>query len=353
MRFFFCLKDFQCLGSVGRSDAHLEENLVHLLGSGGVNLAVGDEDASERRHGVAGQGVFPRFHQVVARSQAAGVIVLEDGKRRVGELGDEAAGGVDVEQVIVRNLLAVELVEESAEVAEELALLVRVLAVAHRLCVVDGDAQGRRLLLLAVEIVEDAAVIFARHGKRLLGKPAALGQGRFRALLGEQVGQRLILLFRSHDNHVVVILGCGADERDAADIDFLDDIGIRSSGSHSGGERIEVDDHKVDRRYLVRESLFLVRFIVAAIEDAAEHLRVQRLYTAAENRRIAGEVLYGFTFIAERFDKGAGAACRQELNALFIKHFENLVESVLMEYGNQCSGNFLSFFHRFGYVLGF
>ena len=72
--------------------------------------------------------------------------MLEDGEGGFGELGDEAYGGVDVEQVVVGNLLAVELFEEFVEFPEEISLLMGILAVAHCLLAVDCHAQGGGML---------------------------------------------------------------------------------------------------------------------------------------------------------------------------------------------------------------
>ena len=80
--------------------------------------------------------------------------MLEDGECSLRELAHERDGGVDVEQIVVGDFLAVELLQQVVETAEEIALLMRVFTVAHSLFAVDGDAQGSGVLGQRVEIAE-------------------------------------------------------------------------------------------------------------------------------------------------------------------------------------------------------
>jgi hypothetical protein len=86
-----------------------------------------------------------------------------------------------------------------------------------------------------------------------------------------------------------VVLRRGAQQRGAADVDVLDRGRQVAVGPRDGlAERVEVDHHQVDRRDAV---LGHDRVVGAApAEDAAVHLRVQRLDAAAHHLGEAGVV---------------------------------------------------------------
>ncbi len=64
-------------------------------------------------------------------ADAAGIGVLENGDRRFLEFADELRGGGDIEDVVERKFLAVELLEIRVEIAVQRCLLVRIFAVAQ------------------------------------------------------------------------------------------------------------------------------------------------------------------------------------------------------------------------------
>ena len=283
---------------------------MHLLGRSLVDRTVGDEHTADSRYGVAGQGIFPSLEQRVARGQTAGVVVFQNGESGPVKFRNQRNGGIDVEQVVVRNLLAVELLEHLVEVAIEYTLLVGILAVAQHLGVVAGIAEGRAFA--TVEVVEDGAVVARRHSECLFGKPAAVFERGVGTLLFQQREQRGILGFRSHDDYILVILGSGPDERDTAYIYLLDDGALVGTRSYRLFKRIEVDDYQIDRRYFVLSDLLLVGFILPTVEDSAEHFGVKGLYPAAQNRGITGQVLDCTARDSQRFDKRLRAAGRDK-----------------------------------------
>ena len=117
------------------------------------------------------------------------------------------------------------LLKHLVEVAEELARLMWILAVAQMARAVDGNAEVA--VALGVEIVEDGAVVCARNAEGLLREEAAVGErGHCVAVLLQNLAERRVLMLRSHDHNVVVVLGGGADKRDAAYVDFLYDVGF-------------------------------------------------------------------------------------------------------------------------------
>src|SRR5690606_15861055 len=114
-----------------------------------------------------------------------------------------------------------------------------------------------------------------------------LGVGQATGLEGlEDAG---VIAGVDHDGDVLVVLGGGANHGRAADIDVLD--GVRQGAArpgHSGGERVEVDRHQVDRVDAVFGHHRAV--LVTATEDATVDLRVQGLHPAVHHFREAGVV---------------------------------------------------------------
>ena len=328
-----------------RRDDHLEEDVVDFLGRLFVHHGIGDEHAAKGRYRVAGQRVLPRLEHRRARSQSAGVVVLQDGEGGFLEFVDQVDGRIDVQQVVVGDFLAVDLVEHLIQVAVEVALLVRILAVAQGRLVVGRATEGRSVL--AVEVVEDGRVVVGRYAEGFLGKPAALLQRRRGATLHEDVAQRLVLRLRGHDDHVVVVLGCRADQRDAAYVDLLDDVCLGCAAGHGRLERIEVHDDQVYFGDVIFLDLLLVLLQGATAEDAAENLGMQRLDAPAQDGGIGRQVFHRRARIAQRFDELACASRRKEFHAFFVQFGNDLVQSFFVVYRYQRSLDSLCIGHNF------
>lgn len=236
----FLLENGKGIVGVGGSDDDLEENLADFLCGVGLDGAVGDNDAPECADGVAGEGVGPGLGDGSACCEAAGVVVLEDCHCGLfAELGDESAGGVDVKKVVIGNFLSVELVEHLVELTEESTGLMGVFAVAEVHLTVDSHTEraGRGSLLgsRGCEPVEDGGVVSGADGECRLGHEAALGEGSLRAGGVEDSLEVCVLVLRGDDEGVVEVLGGGADEGDAAYVDFLDDVFGSGAGSGNCG----------------------------------------------------------------------------------------------------------------------
>jgi len=78
--------------------------------------------------------------------------VFQNSKCRFVEIVDERNGCVDVQQVVVRNFLALQLFEHFVEVTVEIPSLVRVFTVTQALGIVHGTAELRAFA--AVEPIE-------------------------------------------------------------------------------------------------------------------------------------------------------------------------------------------------------
>ena len=320
----FLLEDSKSLIGISGGYAHLEEDFVHFLSRSSIDFAVCDKHSAESRHGVALKGSLPGIEHGVARSDSTSVVVLEDCKSSLSEVANKVHGSVDVEEVVVGNFLAVELGEHFIEVAEEIAFLVRILTIAHHLGTIDGQAECRRLF--AIEVVEDVRVVGARYGKSLLGKPAAVFESGGGIAIGyETLIERFILSLRSDNNHIVEIFGSSADKRNAANIDFLDDISLGSTRSYGVLKWIEIDDNEVDFGNFVLSNLLAVTIVVATVENATKHLRVQGFHATAKDRRISGEVFNCITLIALFLDKRLCAPGREEAHTIVVEYLKNLV----------------------------
>ncbi len=106
------LQEGQGLGLEGRADDAFHEGgadaLGHALGDG----AVAGHDAAEGRHAVRVKGLLVGQGDVLALVEpghAAGIGVLDDGHGRLAELLDHVEGRVQVGDVVVAELLAVQL----------------------------------------------------------------------------------------------------------------------------------------------------------------------------------------------------------------------------------------------------
>ncbi len=121
--------------------------------------------------------LVPGRAKIRVGAHAAGVCVLEDGDGRFGELGDERGGGADVEDVVIGELLALELLERRAEVSVEFGLLVRVLAVAKAHFQRQVDAEGAACFLLTIEVIGNRRVVRGGGGEGLDCERARAGPG--------------------------------------------------------------------------------------------------------------------------------------------------------------------------------
>src|SRR5207302_10275490 len=113
---------------------------------------------------------------------AAGIVVLDDRARGRVELLDELAGGAEVEEVVERELLAVQLLDAleqvcgRADARVERAALVGVLAVAQVGDLLVGVAPRRRETVREIvrargEPGGDRSVVARRAGERLGREP--------------------------------------------------------------------------------------------------------------------------------------------------------------------------------------
>ena len=235
------------------------------------------------------------------------------------------------------------MLEKIIEISEENTLLVRILTVTKHLRIVRRIAESRRRI--AIEVVENSRIIVGRHGERLLGEPTTRVEGRSGALLLQEVQERLVLRLGSHDDNVLVVFRGGADQRDTSDVDLLDNGLLLSTRRDCILERIEINDHQVDFRYLVLLHLRQILRQSAASQNSSENLRVQRLHATSQDGRVRGEGLNSLARDTERLDESLGSARRNELNTICVQGTYNLIQFILVVNRDQSRLNFFTISH--------
>ena len=121
--FFFADEDPPGFGAERRSDDDLEKDVLDLLGGLAVDLAVGADDAAEDRHGIAGAALAKGVRQRDCGDRhAARIGVLEWQAAAVSRNSfDQLERRIGVDDVVVRELLALELRRLGARLRAEVA----------------------------------------------------------------------------------------------------------------------------------------------------------------------------------------------------------------------------------------
>jgi len=244
------------------------------------------DDAAEGRLAVGRVGLVPGGEQRVGTGDAARVGVLEDGDGRALELVDQVSGRGDVQNVVIAELLALELLEALVEGAVEGGLLVRIFAVAQRLRLLIGERErlgetdlGGGVGDLAFEVAGDGGVVAGGALENLQGELAA--QRVHLGLVAHGLEHGVVVGGIADDGHALVVLRRAAQHRRAADVDILD--GLFEGDALLGDgllKRVQVDDHQVDHRDAVGTRLGEMGFLVATAQQAAVDFRMQGLHAA-------------------------------------------------------------------------
>src|SRR5690606_1285270 len=135
------------------------------------------------------------------------------------------------------------------------------------------------------------------------------------------VGQHALVVGRVYDHaHAAfrraVILGGGAQHGGTADVDVLDGVGKGAAGLGDGlAERIEVDDQQIDAIDAVLFNGLQVFGAVAAGQQAAVDLGMQRLDAAVQDLGRAGVLGHFGDVQAGLRQQLGGAAGGQEAHA--------------------------------------
>ena len=170
-----------------------------------------------------------------------------------------------------------------------------------------------------------------RKGGR--GEGLALGQGGVSVLFRQQTQQFSVVGHGGHDHHVAMVLGRCADQADAADVDLLDHVGLRSARRHRGLEGVQVHDHQIDGGDVVFLQLGHIAIQVTPAQDAPEDLGMQGLHPPSQDAGVGGEVLHWGHGQPESFNEGLCAAGGIKVDAQPVEFTDDGFEPVLVEHG--------------------
>ena len=190
--------------------------------------------------------------------------MLDHDAGRLVDVGHQPPGGVEVEDVVERQLLALHLargrhrVDGRPEVAVEGRALVRVLAVAQVLDLLVGEREAIREHVLAGrdrvaavarlhlgEVAGDRRLVARAVAERLL-REVEPGGGVGAVLAVELLEQQRVVDGIHHHRDVAEVLGRRAQHRRPADVDVLDGVVEGRALRHLVLEGIEVHHHHVD-----------------------------------------------------------------------------------------------------------
>ena len=187
----------------------------------------------------------------------------------------------------------------------------RVLAVAQAL--LEGGANielGRKRRAAAGACAEkstDGLVVLRGVGEGL-GRQAVTRGGAHGTGTFEFVGDERVVVGIADHRDVAVVLGRGAQQRRSADVDVLDRfVEGHVAACHRLRERIEIDDHEIDRLDTVLAHHGIVD--AAPRENAAMHFRVQGLHPPLHHLGhpgMAGDVTHVEAGVAQGLCRAAG-----------------------------------------------
>ena len=187
----------------------------------------------------------------------------------------------------------------------------------------------------------DRGVVSAGAGKGLGGELLAkLCRGRA-AILLHLIEHAQVIGRIDDDGDARMVLGAGADQRRAADVDVLDASGEIRAARRRALERIEIDGEKIDLGDGVIFERLLVAVLAAHREQPAMDFRMQRLHPPIHHfgaLRDLGDVGHLEACLAQRL---GGAAGGDELHALRREATRKIDEPRLVADRKERAGNLL------------
>ena len=306
-RFFFFLSKLECVRIEGRRSDDLEKVPLQGPRGGRVDRSVDGDDSAEGGDRIGVERFPNRQTDVRTLRDAAGNGMLDDGRanealavaselRSQRRAREQPQRGVEIEQIIVRERLSVQLLGQTLGPVEiECRPLLRIRAVAQpfrepqRQCERAGKLAWQDLARRC-EIVRDCDVVLRGS---LVGRDCKLPAHCRRrvARLDRRLVFRVLRRVRQHGD-VVEVLCRRSQQRNAADIDLLDRFFFRRPPARDRFfEGIEIHDDRADLRNGILLRLRAMLGVGAIEEYRTENLGVQRFDAPAEERRKTGHVL--------------------------------------------------------------
>ena len=132
---FFLLQNLQRFRRKIRRNDDLAENLRDRLRTARIQCTIHGNDPAKRRLFVRGIGFVPGGAQIVSLSHAARIHMLQNRQcRRFDfELRNQAGRSGQIQNVVVRKFLAMQLLEELLKISIQAGCLMRIFPVTQRL----------------------------------------------------------------------------------------------------------------------------------------------------------------------------------------------------------------------------
>src|SRR3712207_1501782 len=95
--------------------------------------------------------------------------MLQNGKGHIVELIYQFDSRIDVQQIVVRNLLSMNLIEHIVQITIEISSLMRILTISEHLRVVCGITESRAFA--GIKIIKNSRIVMRRYRKCFLSHP--------------------------------------------------------------------------------------------------------------------------------------------------------------------------------------
>ena len=297
-----------------RSHDNLQEDGLHQLGSLLRQGTVYGHNTTENRHLIGLVSLRPSLYDILTDGGTAGVHVLQTDAERLIELAHDGQSGVGILDIVVRKLLAVQLLGRSERerngllLGIEHRLLVGVLTVAQRLLEVELQEELLVQAGLLAHVGSDHRIVLSRVGVGLGRELQTALLLRVAELL--DLGQNLVVILGvANHRYIVPVLGSRTQHRRTADIDILNGLLDRYALLLNRlTEGIEVHAHQVDKLDSVLLQRLKMALVIAASQQTAMHLGVQRLHAAVANlgeARYVADVDYLHAALLEQLHRAA------------------------------------------------
>ena len=334
-----------CKGLVGERWSHnnLQEDWLHTECYLGSNLAIEGYDTAEDALGISLVSACPSLLDSCTDSGTARVHMLQRNAEWLVELANDIERCICILDVVVRELLTIQLLGISQRevgcrvIAIELSRLVRILAIAQRLLLVELEEELLRQACLLTHIGCDAHIVLCGVGvglSRELQTSLNLGIALSLDLL-----ENLCIVRRvAHYGHILVVLCCRTQHRRATDIDVLDSLSHLYALLGNGlTEWVEVDADHIDELDTILAQRLEVALQIATSQQTTVHLWVQGLYTTITD-------FWETCYIADAdglhsilLQKALGTACSDNLPAKRLQTADKLNQACLVANTYQCS----------------
>ena len=209
-----------------------------------------------------------------------------------------------------------DLVKHRVQITIEITFLMRVFSITKLLLIFHCTTESRAFP--TVKVIKDSRIIMRWNSKCFFGKPTALFSWGGGTMFQQHIAERFVLCLTGNNNHIIEILCSSTYQWDTAYIYFFDNSLFFRTAGYSCLKRIQIYDDQVYFRNFVFLNLLHILFQTATAQNTSENLRMQCLYTSAQNRGVSSQVFYRFARETQWFNKLSCSACWEELYSFFV-----------------------------------